>query len=74
MHPAVEELRKLPVAEKLRVIEELWDDIGRSNEPVPLPEGALHEAKRRRDDMVSDPQLGLTHEEVWKRIREARDG
>jgi hypothetical protein len=38
MHPEVEHLRKLPIAEKLRVVEELWDEIGQSDEPFPLPE------------------------------------
>jgi hypothetical protein len=38
MHPEVEHLRKLPIAEKLRVVEELWDDIGQSDESFPLPQ------------------------------------
>jgi hypothetical protein len=37
MHPEVEHLRQLPIAEKLRVVEELWDDIGQSDESFPLP-------------------------------------
>lgn len=74
MHPAVETLRTLPVAEKLRVLEELWDDIGRSGEALPLPDAAIQEAKRRRDEMIANSELGLTHEQVWSRIREARHG
>ena len=47
MHPEVEHLRKLPIAERLRVVEELWDDIGRSGESFPLPAWHRAEADRR---------------------------
>ncbi len=32
------EIRKLGVSEKLILIEEVWDDIAKSNEELPLPE------------------------------------
>jgi len=51
---------------------ELWNDIGHSGEALPLPESALNEARRRRAEMVSNPDVGSTHQEIWKRIREAR--
>lgn len=38
MHPDVEHLRQLPIREKLRVVEQLWDDIAESGERFPLPE------------------------------------
>ena len=34
----LDQLRKLPVAEKLRIVEELWDDIQASNETPQIPE------------------------------------
>jgi putative addiction module component (TIGR02574 family) len=69
MHPAVESLRKLPIAEKLRVIGELWDDITESEEAFPLPEWAVAEANRRAAELDADPSLGLTREELWERVR-----
>lgn len=60
-------LHALPVAEKLRIVETLWDDLGKSNEPIPLPEWVDQEAARRREEM-RDPSVGLSHEEVWRRI------
>ena len=50
----------------------LWDDLGSSSEPIPLPEWVDIEAARRRAEM-QDPTVGLTHEEVWRRI-ENRNG
>ncbi len=62
------ELRALSKEEKLRLVEILWDDLGSENEPIPLPDWVAAEAKRRRDEMLSDSSFGLSHEEVWKRI------
>jgi hypothetical protein len=44
-------LHSLPDSEKLRIVELLWDDLGRSSEPIPLPDWVDHEAMRRRDEM-----------------------
>jgi hypothetical protein len=41
--------------EKLRIIEMLWDNLGASTEPIPLPEWAIREGVRRRDEMIGDP-------------------
>lgn len=62
------ELLPLSPEEKLRIIELLWDDLGNSDQIIPLPEWAIEEGLRRRDEIVAKPELGLTHEEVWSRI------
>ena len=69
-----ETIRDLPPADKLLLVERIWDDLAEMNSPIPLPTWALTEAARRRDEMIADPNLGLTHEEVWKRIDNARNG
>jgi putative addiction module component (TIGR02574 family) len=69
MHPIVEQLRSSPIAEKLRVIEELWDDISESNEPLPLQHWHRAEADRRAAELDADPSLALSREEVWNRVR-----
>jgi len=63
------ELRSLPITEKLRIVELLWDDIGESNEPLPISAWQREEVERRRDEMLKNPDMGLDHEQVWKRIR-----
>jgi putative addiction module component (TIGR02574 family) len=64
------ELLALPAAEKMRLIEMLWNDLEHSTEPIPLPEWIAEEAVRRRDEMLGDPNLGISREEAWKQIRE----
>jgi len=73
MHPEVEHLRKLPVAEKLRVVEELWDDIGQTEESFPLPQWHRVEADRRAAELDADPSVGLSREELWRRV-DTRNG
>jgi hypothetical protein len=67
-----DELRALSPAEKLRLVELLWDDLGDSTVSIPLPAWVLREAAQRRDEM-RDPTFGLSHDEAWRRI-ERRDG
>ena len=63
MHPDVEHLRQLSISEKLRVVEELWDDIGASGERFPLPKWHREEAERRAAELEADPSIALTREE-----------
>jgi hypothetical protein len=42
------------------------------DEQIPVPNSAIEEAKRRRDEMLVDPAVGLTHGEVWEKIKDAR--
>lgn len=67
-------IRDLPPADKLLLVERIWDDLAAEGAPLPLPDWAVKEAKRRRDEMLSDLRLGMTHDEVWTQIQESRDG
>lgn len=67
-------IRDLGPTEKLRLVEQIWDDLAAEELPLPLPNWAVTEAARRRDEMLADPNLGSTDEEVWKRINESRNG
>lgn len=68
MHPEVEHLRKLTVAEKLRVVEELWDDIGQTEESFPLPQWHRVEADRRAAELDAAPSIALSRQELWRRV------
>ena len=67
-----ESIRCLPLGERLKLIQTIWDDIVSRDEQIPLPQSAIEEAKRRRDEMLVDPAVGLTHDEVWEKIKDAR--
>ncbi len=69
-----ESIQVLTAAEKLRLVERIWDDLAAQQDPFPLPDWALREAARRRDEMIADPHLGMTHGEMWARIASSRNG
>ena len=62
------ELRSLPVEEKLRLVELLWDDIGASNEPIVLHPWHATEAGRRSAELKSDPSIAIDRDELWRRV------
>ena len=66
MNMNTEAILALPAAEKLELIGLLWDNL--SEVESDLPEAVEQEAVRRRDEMLANPDLGLTHDEVWAKI------
>ena len=67
------ELLALSAKEKLDIIEMLWDDLGSSDRKIPLPDWVDQEAVRRRAELIANPEIGLTHEEVWSRIERRKE-
>lgn len=65
-------ISNLPIQEKLQLVERLWDEIGASDEPIPLPAWAMEEARRRLDEMKADPSAQITEDEVWRRVESRR--
>ncbi len=66
----IEELRKLPLDEKLRLVEALWDDIGSSHASPCVLDWVKAEARRRADELQKDPGATLTRAEVWNAVGE----
>jgi putative addiction module component (TIGR02574 family) len=58
----------LPTAEKLQLVEDLWDDIAASEEPLPIPQWQIDELRRRKAVRMANPMDGSTWEEVQERI------
>ena len=64
----IRKLRDLPVAEKLRIVTQLWDDIAASNEPIVVPPDVLREASRRSAELQADPSIAIDEDELWRRV------
>jgi putative addiction module component (TIGR02574 family) len=58
-------LDKLSIADRLDLIDDLWDSIDDPIEPVEIPESHLNELKRRIADTDANPGAGITLAE-WK--------
>jgi putative addiction module component (TIGR02574 family) len=64
----IAEILKLPVEERLRLIETIWDSISADPSSVPLTEAQLEELDRRLDDLERDGPTGLPAEEVLAKL------
>ncbi len=62
------ELQAIPVAERLKLIEELWDSIDVEAGTLPLPEWHRSEIDRRLDTLDAGSPVGTPWEEVRRRI------
>jgi putative addiction module component (TIGR02574 family) len=72
MQADLDTLRQLPLAEKLRVVEVLWEDIATSTEQFPLPAWLRTEVVQRLSDYETDPSATLTREELWQQVNNRR--
>jgi putative addiction module component (TIGR02574 family) len=63
----------LTPAEKLQLVEDLWDDLAATPEALPVQDWQKKELARRKANLMKNPASGLTWEEVKRRIRN-RDG
>jgi putative addiction module component (TIGR02574 family) len=63
------EILALPVAERLRLVEAIWDSVAANQEALPLTQFQKDELDRRLAELEADPQSGATLEEVFARIR-----
>ena len=61
-------LRDLPVADKLRIVTQLWDEIAASADPVVVPPDVLQEASRRSAELKADPSIAIDDVELWRRV------
>ena len=67
----VAEILALPVAERVRLVEAIWDSISAAPEALPLTESQKRELDRRLAEFEANSEEGSSLEEVFARIRRA---
>ncbi len=67
----VAEILALPVTERVRLVEAIWDSISAVPEALPLTPWQKEELDRRLAEYEADPDSGSTLEEVFARLRRA---
>lgn len=60
----IEPLLKLSPAERLEIIDRLWESMGEDDAAVPLSEAQLAEVLRRKALYEANPESGYTLEEA----------
>ena len=59
----------LSPAEKLQLVEDLWDDLAAAPDRVPVHAWQKTELVRRKANLARNPGSGLAWEEVKRRVR-----
>lgn len=65
---ALDEILELPVPERLRAIEEIWESIVAAPESLPLPESQRRELERRLKLHLEDPEAAQPWETIRSRL------
>ena len=62
------DILKLTIAERIQLVQEIWDSIITTPESVPLTNSQSQELDRRLEVYEQDPTSGTSWEEVKQRI------
>ena len=63
---AIPQLAEFSSAEKLPVLEELWDSLAAHPSEIPVPDWQKHELERRYQEFLQNPSEGSP----WPEVRE----
>ena len=66
---SISELLKLPVAERIKLVEAIWNSIAAAPEALKLTQAEREELDRRWEAYERDPSLGSPWAEVRARIQ-----
>ncbi len=64
----IEEIKKLSVAERILLVEEIWDSIAADQESLELPEHQKRELDRRLEAFRNSPEEGTDWDSVKKSV------
>ena len=73
MHPVVDELVKLPLSERLEIVQLLWDSIASSRGEIatqPWHRDVIRERLAQFEGR--ETEIGLSRDQVWKRVDSRR--
>jgi len=63
------EIRALSVADRLRLLEEIWDSLAETPEAIPVTDAQRRELARRRRAHARNPSAAKSWAEVRARLR-----
>jgi len=69
MNPSIAKVFDLSPAEKLQLVEDLWDDLSTNPDSVPLHDWQKDELIKRKTAFVQDPSTAMSWEDSKHWIR-----
>jgi putative addiction module component (TIGR02574 family) len=73
MNTEFEPLFKLSRAERLQIVEDLWDSIVQDDAELSVSKEKRAELRRRKERLLAHPSSGRTREQVKQRARTQHD-
>jgi putative addiction module component (TIGR02574 family) len=70
MDPSNVSIFDLSAAEKLQLVEDLWDDLAHTPDAVPVHPWQVEELARRKANLIKNPGSGVPWDEAKHRARE----
>jgi putative addiction module component (TIGR02574 family) len=70
MDVPIDQLRALPLEQRLEIIGALWDSVEGEADPYPIPDEIVEEAEREYEAHLADPSSSIPWETVRARLRE----
>ena len=64
---------RLGRAERLQLVEDLWDSIAEEDAQLPVPAWKREELRRRKERLLREPSAGESWEQVKRRARARHD-
>jgi len=69
MNPGAPSIFDLSPAEKLQLVEDLWDDLAATQDSVPLHDWQKQELARRKENLLRNPASGLSWDDLKRKVR-----
>lgn len=69
MSTVLKEIRSLSVADRLRLLEEIWDSLAATPERIPVTDAQRRELARRRREHARNPSAAKSWAQVRARLR-----
>jgi putative addiction module component (TIGR02574 family) len=66
--PVLDEILKLSVEDRIRLVEEIWETVSADPQAVPVTQAQREELDRRLDDLARNPETGRTWEEFRSEV------
>ncbi|HEX6882675.1 MAG TPA: addiction module protein [Planctomycetota bacterium] len=64
----LDDIQKLPIAERIKLVEDIWDSIAAEEGAVPVTEAQRQELERRLREHERDPRAVKSWEDVKKAL------
>lgn len=72
MEISIDDIRKLPAADRLSIAEQIWDGLLQSGSIV--QDWQMEEVRKRAAELDLNPEIALTTEQLWAKVDQQRNG